>query len=347
MWHPTEERILIKDIFESGVLDQTIIYVSDEFIRIENASGNFTEKYVFQDGILVAQVNTNGQKEFVHNDHLGSVGVITDNSGTVLDEYFYSPFGEEIEGDVSRYGYEGQEKDEITGEHDFHFRMYKSEWGRFNQPDTLLPNVYDPQQLNRYAFERNNPFKHIEVDGHYFAQAQAVIAALRAAVIKLIARTDPDRAGAVARAAGEAVRKEIGKRTAFSGEEDTKVVVTIEAAELDSAKSSASDVISVSDEAGLSNIEQTAEKFTVVNNEPKTAHVESTGEIEDTEKVRDDDSLPGVNDLLENLSEDDKKETTGGGGGGGGGGFKIPPPGEDRERKTPFKPPPCKGEGCP
>ena len=25
-------------------------------------------------------------------------------------------------------------------------------------PDTLIPNVYDPQSLNRYMFERGNPY---------------------------------------------------------------------------------------------------------------------------------------------------------------------------------------------
>ena len=49
---------------------------------------------------------------------------------------------------------------------DFHFRQYKPEYARFTQPDSLLPDVYDPQQLNRYAFERNNPYKYTDEDGH-------------------------------------------------------------------------------------------------------------------------------------------------------------------------------------
>ncbi|MBS3097301.1 hypothetical protein J4209_00735 [Candidatus Woesearchaeota archaeon] len=40
-----------------------------------------------------------------------------------------------------------------------------AEWGKFTQPDTLIQNVYDPQQLNRYSFERNNPYKFIDPDG--------------------------------------------------------------------------------------------------------------------------------------------------------------------------------------
>jgi hypothetical protein len=36
----------------------------------------------------------------------------------------------------------------------------------FTQPDSLIQNVYDPQSLNRYSFERNNPYKHTDPTGH-------------------------------------------------------------------------------------------------------------------------------------------------------------------------------------
>lgn len=35
----------------------------------------------------------------------------------------------------------------------------------FTQPDELLPDVYDPQQLNRYMFERANPYKYEDPQG--------------------------------------------------------------------------------------------------------------------------------------------------------------------------------------
>jgi hypothetical protein len=34
------------------------------------------------------------------------------------------------------------------------------------QPDTVIPNVYDPQSLNRYMFERGNPYKNKDETGH-------------------------------------------------------------------------------------------------------------------------------------------------------------------------------------
>src|SRR3989338_8010772 len=167
-WHPIQEKILIKDVFYNGVKNYTIYYVSDDFIRIENSSGNFTEKYIYQDGILVAQVNSDGNKEFLHNDHEGSSTLITDTNGNVIENSFYSPFGEIIEGGkAARFDYEGKEYDSVVDDVDFHFRKYKPQWGKFTQPDTLIQNVYDPQSLNRYAFERNNPQKNVDPDGHF------------------------------------------------------------------------------------------------------------------------------------------------------------------------------------
>jgi len=164
-YHPTEERILIKDIFENGVFNYSVYYVSDEFIRIENSSGNFTEKYIYQNGILVAQ-NLNGQKQSLHPDHLGSSDLILDSEGNVLSNNFFSPFGEQLEFGNSRFGYEGKEFDEKTQDTDFHFRKYRPNWGRFTKPDTIIGNAYEPQSLNAYSFEENNPFSYIDPSGH-------------------------------------------------------------------------------------------------------------------------------------------------------------------------------------
>lgn len=29
-----------------------------------------------------------------------------------------------------------------------------------------MPNIYDPQQLNRYSYVRNNPYKYTDPDGN-------------------------------------------------------------------------------------------------------------------------------------------------------------------------------------
>src|SRR3989338_6605992 len=71
VWHPIEEKILIKKIYNSSnEVAQRIVYVNENTIKIKNSSGTFYEHYVYQDGILVAQRNADGSKVAIHGDHL-------------------------------------------------------------------------------------------------------------------------------------------------------------------------------------------------------------------------------------------------------------------------------------
>ncbi len=44
--------------------------------------------------------------------------------------------------------------------------MYDPVIGRFISPDNLLPDLYDPQALNRYSYCRNNPLIYVDPTGH-------------------------------------------------------------------------------------------------------------------------------------------------------------------------------------
>jgi RHS repeat-associated protein len=89
------------------------------------------------------------------------------STATVLERSTYSPFGELLTGGTrTRFGYEGKEADTLVGDTDFHFRKYRPDLGIFTQPDTVIQNVYDPQSLNRYTFERNNPYGKVDATGH-------------------------------------------------------------------------------------------------------------------------------------------------------------------------------------
>ncbi|AKB28466.1 hypothetical protein MSSIT_1747 [Methanosarcina siciliae T4/M] len=39
------------------------------------------------------------------------------------------------------------------------------------QPDTILPDPYNPQALNRYSYALNNPVKYTDPSGHYVETA--------------------------------------------------------------------------------------------------------------------------------------------------------------------------------
>jgi RHS repeat-associated protein len=124
------------------------------------------------------------KKVFYHNDHLGSTSVITNESGGVIEQTFYEPFGGIVSGgNTSRFDYEGKEFDSLVGEYDFHFRKYSPDLLIFTKPDSMTSNVYDPQALNRYTFEKNNPYKYVDRDGKVAVVAPLLIAAGIGAVV--------------------------------------------------------------------------------------------------------------------------------------------------------------------
>lgn len=104
--------------------------------------------------------------------------MVTNESGAVVEQTFYEPFGKVISGGTaSRFQYEAKEYDSVVGDYDFHARKVNPDWGVFTQPDTIIQNVYDPQMLNRYAFERNNPYKYVDESGNVAILAPILIGA--------------------------------------------------------------------------------------------------------------------------------------------------------------------------
>ena len=110
--------------------------------------------------------NPDGSKWFYHNDHLGSTTLITDEDGNIVEETFYTPFGQNTAGGVeeSYYLYTNQFKDAI-GCYDYGARVYCPEWYHFTSADPVIASVYDPQGLNHYSYVKNNPYKYVDPSG--------------------------------------------------------------------------------------------------------------------------------------------------------------------------------------
>ena len=163
-WYDPDGNRLLKVEFHTDGSNTTTFYIDESFIRIINSSGTYDEVYYYDEYDLIAKEDSEGKK-FYHPDHLGSTTLVTDESGNIVEETVYDPFGAVQEGGNERYDYEGKEVDS-TGLQYFGARYYDpNKIFKWTQPDDLLPDVYDPQQLNRYSFERNNPYKYEDEDG--------------------------------------------------------------------------------------------------------------------------------------------------------------------------------------
>ncbi len=70
-------------------------------------------------------------------------------------------------------------------------RYYDPTIGRFISPDTIVPDLYNPQSLNRYSYAQNRPLYGPDIDGHILPIIAAALASpwVRGAAIGAVVYT--------------------------------------------------------------------------------------------------------------------------------------------------------------
>jgi len=150
---------------ENTAFGNVTTYYFDNFVQIVNTSGTYNESYYSYENKVIGKKNPSGSLQFYHPDILGSTTLITDANGNVVDTLYYNPFGELIGGDAQRYAYTGGELDPASSLLSLGARYYDPKVGKFIQPDPILLDPYNPQDLNKYAYARNNPFRYTDPSG--------------------------------------------------------------------------------------------------------------------------------------------------------------------------------------
>jgi RHS repeat-associated protein len=136
-----------------------------------NLSGTISEEYVFFNGQRLARVDRpSAAVHFYFSDHLGSTSVITDASGGVQAQYFYSPYGgnlASIGGDPNHYKFTAKERDSESNLDNFGARYYAATSGRFMSADpaNLSVDFFVPQTWNRYSYVLNRPLTMVDNNG--------------------------------------------------------------------------------------------------------------------------------------------------------------------------------------
>ncbi|WNY29404.1 hypothetical protein MmiEs2_16310 [Methanimicrococcus stummii] len=154
---------------ENGVVSY---YISEDF-DIEDGEETV---YYFANGNRVAKNSTEGTFWYL-DDHLGSTNVMIDEAGELVERTLYYPFGSHREGGEEKYSFTGKEFDSEIGLYYYGARYYNPETFVFTQADTMIPDVYNPQALNRYSYCYNNPLKYEDPDGHVPFLATALLGA--------------------------------------------------------------------------------------------------------------------------------------------------------------------------
>ncbi len=133
------------------------------------------ELYIHLGSLPVAVVdgsiaNPGGEAKWLHPDLVGSVRLVTDDSGVVLAEREYHPFGEVRsesgslpQDDIAFAGKESFDDFDIA---DFSARSLHAGLVGFTTPDRVaIGDISDPQSFNRYAYARMNPSSFVDPSG--------------------------------------------------------------------------------------------------------------------------------------------------------------------------------------
>jgi len=129
-----------------------------------------------------ADENATEKTYYFLTDHLGSVDVVLDEEGNVVERADYLPYGNDrlridnSPGESDNHKFTGKEKDDETGLMFYGARYYDPATGRFVSYDPMLldegskplaSNLQNPQALNPYTYALNNPVKYTDATGEY------------------------------------------------------------------------------------------------------------------------------------------------------------------------------------
>ncbi|MFI2347971.1 DNRLRE domain-containing protein [Streptomyces sp. NPDC019443] len=189
--------------------DYRYLGLSQEVLT-EEVAGKLTKSYQYSPwGQRLSQVkhNENGTTEdayYGYNSHT-DVETLTDGSGNTKATYGYTAYGNDdsseftgidkpdasdpTKEEYNSYRYNAKRWDAGSGTYDMGFRDYDPGLNRFTTRDMYNGALADmglgsdPFTGNRYAFTGGNPISNVEIDGHWFALAIPVVAAVFVAAV--------------------------------------------------------------------------------------------------------------------------------------------------------------------
>ncbi|MGJ4945586.1 RHS repeat-associated core domain-containing protein [Bradyrhizobium sp. HKCCYLS1011] len=116
---------------------------------------------------------------YFHTDHLGSISVLTDQNGLVVERLSYDAWGkrrnvngtDDVSGSITSQtnrGFTGEEELSVAGLVHLNGRVYDPLLARFTSPDTITESPFSTQGWNRYSYVGNDPLTFTDPSGHCF-----------------------------------------------------------------------------------------------------------------------------------------------------------------------------------
>lgn len=166
--------------FKNGATEKVSITPFSDF-EIEKRGNKETYlNYIMLGSNLIAihyQDLNSEYNHYIHKDHLGSIQLITDDSGQKVVEYQYTAFGQRSlltgNGTTIAKGFTGHQHLDDFGLINASARLYSPLIGRFLSADPFVQSPNDLQSLNRYSYVSNNPVNNTDPTGFWGIKIKA------------------------------------------------------------------------------------------------------------------------------------------------------------------------------
>ncbi len=182
----------------------TYHYAGGIYENVTHANGDIEERSFIGDFAIYthtqkADNSASGKTQYLHKDHIGSITVITDGIGRVVEEFSFDPWGKRrapnlnkltdhlggwpsltaderanltitaqlLRSKVTNKGFTGHEQMDGVGLIHMNGRVYDAEIGRFISADPHVQDVTNMQSLNRYSYVLNNPLSYTDPSGYF------------------------------------------------------------------------------------------------------------------------------------------------------------------------------------
>jgi RHS repeat-associated protein len=133
---------------------------------------------------------------YLNSDHLSSTSLATSQSGQVVFQARYEPYGQmrwSSGQQTTDKTFTGQRMDASFGLMNYNARYYDPALGRFISPDTLIPDSRNAKAFDRYGYANNNPLRYTDPTGHCAILCVFVIFAVAAMTVPWLSGDTPER----------------------------------------------------------------------------------------------------------------------------------------------------------
>ncbi len=158
---------------------QYIIDINNNVVAETDSAGAITDEILWGHQPLARKTNGSWYY-YIYNAH-GDVAGLVNESGTVVNTYEYTPWGEirsETEAVDNPVKYAGEYYDDELDMIYLRARYYNPQIGRFTSFDIKEGEISNPLDMNRYVYCRNNPIKYVDPSGESVLTISAGLAGL-------------------------------------------------------------------------------------------------------------------------------------------------------------------------